>query len=102
MNSKFLNLLGIARRAGKLSFGHDAVTDSIKQGKASLVVICADASERLKAEMKRLCDERKIQFIESGYSMEQISLSTGMKSIAVLSVNDDGFAKSLKDLTREE
>ena len=33
---KLAGLLGLARRAGKLSLGHDAVLDSMKGGSAEL------------------------------------------------------------------
>ena len=102
VNSKFLNLLGIARRANKLSFGHDAVTDSVKTGNAVFTVLSSDASERLKEEIKTLCEKNKTECAETDFTMEQLGISTGMKKIAVLSVNDNGFAESLEKLIREE
>ncbi len=54
MNNKALNLLGMARRADKISLGHDASVTSIKEKKAWLCVLSQDASERLKNEMSRL------------------------------------------------
>ena len=102
VNSKALNLLGLARRAGRLSFGHDAVTDSIKSKASQLVLLSADASERLKNEMITLCEKFSADVLVTDCSMEDLGLATGMKRIAVLSVNDIGFAKSIKNLTREE
>ena len=48
MNDSALSLLGLCRKAGKLSLGHDACKASLNAGAASLCVICTDASERLK------------------------------------------------------
>ena len=52
MNRKFLDLLGLCRRAGKLSGGHDAAFGAIQHGKAAACFLTADASERLKAEFE--------------------------------------------------
>ena len=38
MNDPLLNMLGIARRAGKLSIGYEAAADSVRRGKARLIV----------------------------------------------------------------
>ena len=52
-NSKLLSLLGLAKKAGKLSLGHDAVIEAIGRRKAHLIVLAVDASERIEREMKR-------------------------------------------------
>ena len=52
---KFLSLLGMARRAGRLSLGHDAAEEAIVKNKAKLCLCCADASARLQREMQHNC-----------------------------------------------
>ena len=52
MDDKALGLLGIARRAGRLSLGHDAAKGAVLAGKARLCLISADASERLERESR--------------------------------------------------
>ena len=47
MNEKILSLFGLARRAGRLAPGHDAVVESIVKNRAKLCVLCLEASERL-------------------------------------------------------
>lgn len=102
MNDKVLNLLGIARRAGKISIGHDASVTDIKGKKAALCLLSANASERLKDEMSHLCQSFKSAIIISSYSMEELGIALGSKSIAVLTVNDEGFSKRIIELTQEE
>ena len=55
-DSKFYNLLGLARRAGKIGWGHDAAFDAIKYGKAHFCILTSDASDRLKSEFQRSCN----------------------------------------------
>ncbi len=54
MNEKFRALLGFAVKAGKVSFGHDAVKQCIRLKRAKLLLFTRDASERLREELKGL------------------------------------------------
>lgn len=102
MNEKALNLLGMARRADKISLGHDASVASLKGGKAMLCLLSLDASERLKNEMLTLCDTRKTDGIVLSRTMNELGAALGCKTTAVLTVNDRGFAERLTQLIREE
>ncbi|MBP9987925.1 MAG: ribosomal L7Ae/L30e/S12e/Gadd45 family protein [Ruminococcus sp.] len=94
MNDLFLNLLGLCRKAGKLSLGHDACKLSINSGKASVVFITSDASERLIDEIEGLAQNKEIRIFYIKQTMLDIRSAVGFKA-AVFSVDDDGFAKSL-------
>ncbi len=83
--------MGISRRAKKLCIGHDEVKTSIKNGKAVLVILTADASERLQREMTNLSDD--IPVIRTDATMQEMGFYIGRKS-GVFSVIDGG----LKDL----
>ena len=91
MTDKFFNALGLCRRAKKLCIGHDEVKGSIRGGKALIVLLAADASERLEKEMKNIADD--IPVIRTDATMQEIGYCIGKKS-GVFSVTDDG----LKDL----
>ena len=95
-NPKLLSLLGMCRRAGKLSCGHDAAIGSIRSKSAKLCLLSSDASERLRKEIEREAsfEGRDIPVKELYSDMNEIGRATGLKS-AVLTVNDEGFAKSL-------
>lgn len=102
MNEKIFPLLGFARKAGKLSVGHDAAISSIVKNKAKLCIVCADASERLKKEFSHACgyDGKKIQIALTDCKMEEISKAIGTKA-AVLTVDEEGFAKRILSLLNE-
>lgn len=97
MDSKFYNLLGLARRAGKIGWGHDAALTAIKFGKAHICFMTSDASDRLKNEFSRACtyEGKDIKLLVLDKTMEDMKTIIGVKA-AVLTVNDEGFAKSLK------
>ncbi len=98
-NPKFLSLLGMCRRAGKLSCGHDGAIGSVRGKSAKLCLLSSDSSERLRKEIEREAnfEDRNIPVIVLFSTMEDIRRATGLKS-AVLSVNDEGFAKTMLGL----
>ena len=98
-NPKLLSLLGMCRRAGKLSCGHDGAIGSVRGKSAKLCLLSSDSSERLRKEIEREAnfEDRNIPVIILFSTMEDIRRATGLKS-AVLSVNDEGFAKTMLGL----
>lgn len=98
MNDKFLSLLGMARRSGKLSTGHDAVISSVVKNKAKLVILSSEGSDRLKREITHACSYggKNIPVLFTEYTTGELSKSIGIKA-AVISVDDEGFAKAATD-----
>ncbi len=99
---EIMGFLGLSRRAGKLSCGHDAVIESIVKDKAELIILSSDASERLKNEIKHAATygNRNIPVIESQFLMVDYYNGIGKKS-AVFSVTDKSFKEKLKTMFGE-
>lgn len=102
-NPKLLSLLGMCRRASRLSCGHDAAVGSLRSKSARLCLLSSDASERLRKEIEREAnfEGREIPVRELLSDMNEIGRATGLKS-AVVTVNDEGFAKSMLGLLNTE
>lgn len=98
-SDRILSMLGLCRRAGKLRMGHDTVEKSLFENKAYLVVFSADASERLKNELKVTAEKgnSKARFVTCAYSMNDFHYALGYKA-GVLSVTDENFAVRLEEL----
>jgi ribosomal protein L7Ae-like RNA K-turn-binding protein len=97
-SNKFLSLLGMCRRAGRLKWGHDTCLASMREGKARLCLLSADASDRLKREFARAADSGGApQVIETPYTMQQFKDAAGVFA-GVLITEDEGFAKRLSEL----
>lgn len=94
-NPALLSLLGMCRRAQKLSCGHDASVGSIRCGAAQLCLLSSDSSERLREEINREISMKsaEIPVIVLDSTMDEIGKATALRS-AVITVNDAGFAKS--------
>lgn len=96
-------MLGLARRAGRLSMGHDTVLESIKKKKAKLVLFSRDISPRLVEET-----DRASEFYNPGMpamhikeSMDEIHMLLGYRA-GVISVNDTNFANRIIELINQE
>lgn len=100
MSDPFLNLLGLARRASKLSPGHDAALASVLKRKAELILLTSDASGRLEREFTRAA-EGKVEIEKLRYTMDEIYHATAARA-AVLTVDDKGFARKLRELNKQE
>lgn len=99
MNDRFLSMLGMCRRANMLSAGHDGAFDAISKNKAKLCLLSCDASQRLKTEFEATAvyENRNVPLIYTKYTMEQIQQAIGKKA-AVITINNEGFAKKLTEL----
>ena len=51
MNDRFLNLLGLCRRAGRMKIGCDTVIESVELKEAKLVLMASDISENTKKKV---------------------------------------------------
>ena len=96
-------MLGMARRAGKLSMGHDMALGAVKGGKAKLVVFASDISPRLIKEFEHACAAVKQQppCIQIDETINDIHCMLGYKA-GVLTVDDINFSTRIYELIREE
>lgn len=96
---RLLSLLGICRKAGRLSCGHDGAVGSVRSGSARLCLLSSDSSQRLRKEIEREAkyDGRDIPVAVLFSTMDEIRHACGLKS-AVVTVNDEGFARSMLGL----
>ncbi|MBQ8795304.1 MAG: ribosomal L7Ae/L30e/S12e/Gadd45 family protein [Clostridia bacterium] len=97
MNDRLLSFLGLCRRAGKMKIGCDTVIESVEEGNACLVLMARDISENTKKKVTSALNSTDCEILN--YSKDELSFSLG-KTCAVLAVEDEGFAKKLKELIR--
>ena len=61
----FFSMLGIAMRAGQLSFGEDGVRKAIATGAAALVLLDSGASDNTKKRMRDSCAYYGVRLAET-------------------------------------
>lgn len=94
MEHKVLSLLGLARRAGKLVPGFDAVVAEAKAGKAALLLAAADISEKTFKNLRYEGDRAGIPTLRLPCTLTETGRACGVKA-GVLAVTDEGFAKAV-------
>ena len=100
MNEKLLSLLGLARRAGRLSMGFDAAAEAAGKGNSRLLLVGSDISERTRRAITAVAQQTGTPIIILTATIENISSAVG-KHTGIISVNDEGFAKKMKTLCGE-
>ena len=93
-NNKIYGLLGLARRAGKISFGTESAVETIEKKKAKLVIVAEDASQRTKNNFEQLCQKQNVSIRIIG-TIEDLSKSIGQVNKAVIVIKDENFAKEI-------
>ena len=97
MNSKILSLLGFASKSGNLSYGFASCLEAVNRKKAKLIICSADLSKKTKKEITFHAEKVSIEVL----TLKNVDIFTLSNSIGhkcgVISVNEIGFAKSLKE-----
>ncbi|MFJ5713298.1 YlxQ family RNA-binding protein [Neobacillus sp. NPDC093127] len=95
MNQKqWMSLLGLANRARKITTGEELTVKEIRNGKAKLVLLSADASANTTKKITDKCNSYEVPYkmVEDRHLLGQ---AIGKEARVVVAVMDDGFAKKL-------
>lgn len=101
-NKKYLSMLGMARRAGKVSMGHDMADKAIKSHKARVLIIASDMSDRLVAEFESTTQRYmpNLPCIRIDETIDDIHFALGYKA-GVMTVDDENFSTRIIELINE-
>lgn len=101
MTDRILSLLGLCRRAGKLTIGADPATESVIKHKSSLVLYANDFSHNSVKPVLEAAHKNNVKALIINRSKNELSLALG-KMCGVVSVEDKGFADKLVGLINDE
>ena len=100
MDPKTAGLLGLCRRAGKVSVGFDAVCAEVLRGTAALVLLAADLSEKTEKELRfavRQRARRRPPLYRADVGKAELAHLLGAsRPVGVCCVTDNGFAAALQ------
>lgn len=98
--NRVLQLLGLARRAGKLVSGDEGVLAAVRSGKARLVIIAGDASPGAVKKYTDKCRHYGVTMVQTA-DRQQLGRSIGKPERVAIALLDEGFAhlvrKALND-----
>lgn len=95
--NKTVMILGLVRKAGKLSLGTDCVKQSLMKGQSKLIIATNDVSNRSLQKIKRVAEEYNVGVLTINSSMDDMEVMFG-KKVGVIAINDEGFAKKITNL----
>ena len=93
MNDKFLTTLGLARRAGKLTYGNDMVMAAL--GATALLLISEDCAPRTQRNAERAAAEHGVPVVSVPFTKERLGSAIGTKPVCLVGVTDKGLTASL-------
>lgn len=94
VEDKLLSMLGLCKKAGKLTSGFDPVAEKVAQGYVSLIVLARDLSPKSEKEIRRVADKYNVKICGAPFTMEQVMQRTGRRC-GILGVCDKELAKAV-------
>ena len=95
MEDKALGLLGLMRRASAIEMGEDNSAETVKAGKAKILVMSSDVSDSARRKAEGFSHGRNVQIVPLHYSREELGAALGVKSCAMAALTDMGFSNAL-------
>ncbi|SHN16673.1 YlxQ family RNA-binding protein [Gracilibacillus kekensis] len=99
-NSAYLNIIGLANRAGKCTFGEELIVKEIQSKKSKLVLIASDTGDQTRKKLTDKCVFYNIPFFFVD-ERETLSQAVGKSGRVAVSIHEQGFAKKLMTLLDE-
>ncbi|MGJ9458897.1 L7Ae/L30e/S12e/Gadd45 family ribosomal protein [Oceanobacillus sp. CF4.6] len=97
MKNNYLNLIGLAQRAGKLSLGEETILKDIRSNRAKLVLLASDIGPQTKKKLTNKCKYYEVPFIIAD-DRETLSNAIGKSHRVAIAILDAGFATKIKSL----
>ncbi len=96
MEPKLGGLLGIARRAGHMLIGFDAVKAALVCGHAQLILLAADCSPKTEKELRFAGQGKACPIHKLPADKAAVAAALGMeKPVAAVATDDKGFAAAM-------
>lgn len=100
---KYLSMLGMARRAGRISMGHDMAVKAVKSRSAEVLIFASDVSDRLVKEFDVTREKYfpELPALSIAESIDEIHMALGYKA-GVMTVDDKNFSSRIIELINQE
>ncbi|MBM7644387.1 ribosomal protein L7Ae-like RNA K-turn-binding protein [Scopulibacillus daqui] len=93
-NQKWASFLGLANRARKVVSGEETVLRVVRQNKAAVVILSADASERTRKTITDKCRYYNVP-LRTVEDRRQLGQAIGQPARVIVAVTDKGFGDKL-------
>lgn len=93
-NNRFLSMLSIAAKAGKLVSGGFLSEKAIQEGRACLVIIAEDASANTRKKFTDKSTYYKVPYVVCG-TAEELGRHIGKQNRTTVTITDQGLATQI-------
>lgn len=90
-----LSFIGLAKRAGKVESGDEAVNIVSRAGKAKLIITAHDAGRSTQVRADNSARYAKCPTAEVPFTKEELGAALGRDTVGVAAITDIGFAHAL-------
>lgn len=97
MSDQWLNLLGLARRAGQLAPGENQTSMAMSREDVRLLIMATDAGPSLYRKYHLWAQDLRIPVVRAG-TKATLGSAIGMGPHAVLAILDEGFARRILEV----
>ncbi len=97
---RILQLIGLAKRAGKITAGTELVEKEISRGRAKLLILATDISPEVKKNLLYICEKAQIASIILCDKIT-LGLCIGKGQRVALAIQDRGFADAIMKEVRK-
>ena len=99
-NTKALDLLGMARRSGRMAYGIETVTANARS--ILLILVAADIGSATERKARRVAETTNIQVVKMPYTKDRTGKALGLESCSVVGITDKGFATNIRHQIENE
>lgn len=98
LTQRALDRLGLARRAGRVASGAEAVREAMRADEARLVWIAADASEGTRDQLAQNAERKRLP-VSVALEGAALARAIGLDYVAAVAVTGEPFASELIELS---
>ena len=91
--AKLLSLIGLARKAGKLTIGTETVCDGVRSGSIKLVIASEKSSDNTKKRISNCTAYYGIRIEYTGATPDELGTAIGKGATACVGIGDENFIK---------
>lgn len=97
MNNNYLNILGLAHRAGACISGEERVVHDLKRRQIKLLLLANDIGKQTKKKLTDKCKTYQIPYVvvDDRYTLGK---SIGKAERVAIGITNDGFARKIQSL----
>ncbi len=97
INDRLLSMIGMSRRAGKLTAGFDTVVEAVRTGSIRSVFYASDVSAKTVKELNYVCAQENAQTIPLPVTMDEIRRITA-KRLGIFAITDAGLQRKISEM----